>query len=484
MVKRLAILLALCLAAAVAAPTAAQAPSAPPTPLTMERAILRAFDKTEYERAATLILDYLEQWPNDPAMEYNLACAYSRLGDLEKSTSALYRAVKSGFREFDHMQTDPDLDAIRKEPMYEAILEAARRTADEAAEDALAAWKRTFGEGSYRYEIDEKRRLAFATALDEVSHREMCDMLRREADQLIDTLFGAAPSYYVLIAVPTPEHAEALFGGDDGIGGRYEHARRRLISRDIGGSLRHEFVHAFHYGHMERLGLRNPHPLWIQEGLASLYEDYEVDESGEFRFLPNERNNIVIRRAKSGRIAKWKDLFEMSSDRFMAKAGRTYPLVRSIFEFLASEGKLDDWYKAYVDVANDDPNGTTAFAAAFDKPLEDVERDWLAWIRAQPIVDHRIAFGDAALGITADQNSSNDGVKIAEVLTGSSASRARLRVGDVIVSVDGQETRSLRELQKVIGAKQVGDRVEVRARREGRYFKTTVTLHPLRSRRG
>ncbi|NIM60902.1 MAG: hypothetical protein GTO30_04390, partial [Acidobacteria bacterium] len=52
-------------------------------------------------------------------------------------------------------------------------------------------------------------------------------------------------------------------------GGIYEHERRRLIARDIGASLRHELTHAYHYADMDRLGQR--HPLWVQEGIATLY---------------------------------------------------------------------------------------------------------------------------------------------------------------------------------------------------------------------
>ena len=54
-----------------------------------------------------------------------------------------------------------------------------------------------------------------------------------------------------------------------------------------------------HYGHMARLGQR--HPLWVQEGLATLYEDYDLDTAGTVRFLPNRRHNIARRRARSGR---------------------------------------------------------------------------------------------------------------------------------------------------------------------------------------
>ena len=88
------------------------------------------------------------------------------------------------------------------------------------------------------------------------------EMLEREADQLTKTLFEKPPSYYILIAIPTPDDSDKFFHGNDSIGGMYEHTFRRLVSRDIGNSLRHEFVHALHFGHMARLD--QPHPLWAK----------------------------------------------------------------------------------------------------------------------------------------------------------------------------------------------------------------------------
>jgi tetratricopeptide (TPR) repeat protein len=448
-------------------------------PREQQRAIYRAFDRGDYERAASLIESYLEHRPNDAGMLYNLACAYAQLDRKDDAASALLKSVRAGYRDFEHMKRDPDLESIRGEELYKAILEAAQQAQTEGAEETLARWKATYGEEGYRFEIDEKHKLAFAAALDDESYAWMLDGLKKEADHLINTLFDEAPPYYVLIAVPTPEHADAIIG-DPEIGGRYEHGRRRLITRDIGGSLRHEFVHAYHFAHMERLGLRRPHPLWIQEGLATLYEDYEIEPDGTFTFVSNKRHNIVRRRARLNLLMDWRDFFELSADRFMDKASWTYPQTRSIFEFIADRGKLRDWYRAYVDNYTTDRTGVRAFEVAFGRPLEEIEDDWKKWVLARPEVDVRIVSNDAALGVTSVPNSSNDGILIDEVLPGSAAARARLRSGDVIVAIDDRPTRTMEELQRVIGSRRVGDRVEVRARRRGEYFTVTAVLRPLR----
>lgn len=446
------------------------------TALSQERAIFRAFDGRDYDRAIRLIEGYLEDRPNSPNMLYNLACAYCQVDRLEDGASTLFKAVEAGFRDFEHLRTDPDLAKLRTEPMYQAILKASRRAKTSRAEDALARWKNRFGAEAYRYEIDEQRRLTFATALDDVSHREMRSMLERQADILRKMLFGPPPDYYVLIAIPTPRDAGSLFDSES-IGGRYEHPGRWVISREIGGSLRHEFVHALHYGHMERMGLNRAHPIWIQEGLATLFEDYEI--SGDsIRFLPNERMNIVKRLGRIGRLTKWDTLFNMSSERFMGRPGQTYPQVRAIFEFIADEGKLSAWYASYVAHFEEDASGVAAFEDVFEKPIELVEDKFRRWVKRQPMVDVVVNSGDASLGIESDLNSANDGVLVMRVLPGSGAARARVRAGDVIVSIDGQHTRSFQELVKIIGTRSVGQAVELRMRRRGEYLTKRIVLQP------
>jgi hypothetical protein len=471
----------MCLVAVLTAQSLATTASGdrPLTPDELERTIFAAFDAGDHARAATLIEQYLEHWPNDPTMLYNLACAYAQSGRVERATSALFQAVQHGFRDFGHLKRDPDLEPIRHTEIYRALLEAEQRVAGDRAEELIRAWKEQFDEADYRFEIDEEHRLAFATALDETAHNEMREMLQRQADVLIETLFEAPPDYYVLIAVPTPGDARRLFGGGANIGGRYEHAAHRLVSRDIGGSLRHEFVHAMHYGHMERLGIRTPHALWVQEGLATLFEDYRFNADGGITFLPNDRHGVIQRRLKHASVMRWRQFFDLSAERFMARASWSYPMTRSIFEFLADRKLLSAWYRSYVETAPEDPSGATAFERTFDKPLESVEQEWREWLRDRPDIDREIEAGDAALGILSRPNAATDGVVVDEVLAGSSAARGRLRPGDVIVSIDDTPTRSFSELRAVVAGKQVGDRVDVRVRRNDRYLTVPLMLRPL-----
>jgi hypothetical protein len=458
----------LALAAALTAPAAAST--------SLQRRIRDSFMDGDYARAAALIEAHLVAHPGDKAMLFNAACANCRLGRIDEAASYLRRAVDAGFDDLDHLTSDPDLEPLREHPIYLAAVR--RLEADDVSEaEPLRQWRAHFGDDHYLYDLDRRRHIAYATALDRTSHEEMRRMLEQEADHLQSLLFDVTLDKYVLIAVPTPEDGRLLFNDDARAGGIYEHEKRRLIARDTGASLRHEFVHALHYAHMDRLGQR--HPLWVQEGLASLYESYALDADGNITFLPNERHNIVKGLALAGGLTRWRELFTMTDQEFMAGANRNYPQARSVFEFLAERNMLDTWYRALIDTYDDDPTGIKAFRVCFKEPLSEIEKQWRAWAHRRPKVDVAIDSGDAALGIESDLHASNDGVLIADVIPGSAAERGDLEAGDVIVAVDGQATRSLTELQTIIAAKEIGDRVTVRARRNGDYFTVVIRLRPL-----
>jgi dienelactone hydrolase len=64
-------------------------------------------------------------YPKDPTLAYNLACALARDGQKAEALKALAEAVELGFRNFEHMRADADLEALREEPDFRRLLERA-----------------------------------------------------------------------------------------------------------------------------------------------------------------------------------------------------------------------------------------------------------------------------------------------------------------------------------------------------------------------
>jgi tetratricopeptide (TPR) repeat protein len=60
--------------------------------------------------------------PRDALAHYNLACSYALLKRPEQSIKTLRRAVELGYRDFNYMKKDHDLDSIRHDPRFRQLL--------------------------------------------------------------------------------------------------------------------------------------------------------------------------------------------------------------------------------------------------------------------------------------------------------------------------------------------------------------------------
>jgi adenylate cyclase len=74
-----------------------------------DRAFLRI------ERALALL-------PDDFSTSYNAACFYAQAADRERALAALARAVEGGRGQRRWMERDPDLDALRGDPRFDALM--------------------------------------------------------------------------------------------------------------------------------------------------------------------------------------------------------------------------------------------------------------------------------------------------------------------------------------------------------------------------
>ncbi len=55
---------------------------------------------------------------------YNIACGYSRMGDADNATAWLKKAWDAGYTDRDHMTSDSDLDNIRDDARYKALMDS------------------------------------------------------------------------------------------------------------------------------------------------------------------------------------------------------------------------------------------------------------------------------------------------------------------------------------------------------------------------
>ena len=60
--------------------------------------------------------------PSDATAHYNLACRYALLKQLDLAIAMLRKAVELGYRDFQYMVKDRDLESVRKDPRYRQLL--------------------------------------------------------------------------------------------------------------------------------------------------------------------------------------------------------------------------------------------------------------------------------------------------------------------------------------------------------------------------
>lgn len=61
--------------------------------------------------------------PGNATAHYNLACSLALSQRRGDAIRALQSAVKLGYRDFDWIQQDPDLDALKQHPQFQSLLE-------------------------------------------------------------------------------------------------------------------------------------------------------------------------------------------------------------------------------------------------------------------------------------------------------------------------------------------------------------------------
>jgi len=60
--------------------------------------------------------------PRDPIAHYNLACSLALLKQTSRAFLALRKAIRLGYRDVQYMQQDPDLENLRQDPRWKAVV--------------------------------------------------------------------------------------------------------------------------------------------------------------------------------------------------------------------------------------------------------------------------------------------------------------------------------------------------------------------------
>ncbi len=427
------------------------------------RRFVKLIKKEEYEACLEVLDRSLRIDPENAVTHYNRACVLSLMDRPEEALDELETSVEQGFASFRHIERDADLDNLRQADRYRGLLARREEIQRARAERIHQQLVERFGDG-YLYEIDHENRLVFATDVDRRTLNELKAVLTAYAEAQWRDLFAHGFDQYVTVVIPRGEVRR-------GIGGYYSGATHTLVARTVGSVLQHEFTHALHGADQEGRGQK--HPIWITEGLATLFELAPVEDG---RAVPghNRRLNIIKALVERGRHIPLAELVELPHQQAMRRARIFYPQVRYLMMHLYEAGLLNAWYDAYAGSYEEDASGVRALEQVLGKPLEEIETDWIAWLGGLDALPRGIPVDHAYVGVQVAPDV--EGLKIVRVVPTSGADRAGLRPGDIIYQVNDVRTVDPEELVGLVGEHAIGDRVIVHYRRDGAYAEAAVEL--------
>ena len=143
------------------------------------------------------------------------------------------------------------------------------------------------------------------------------------------------------------------------------------------GTLVHELTHSL-------MAIDFPGaPIWISEGIASLFEQCRVEDGhllGEQNWrLPELQQGIV-----SNRLTPLKLLFKSDTKIFrMLRESLNYAQSRYFCKYLQDRGLLERVYKAFRANPDNSNSGISIVEAAFGKDIDAIEKDWIDWVELQ-----------------------------------------------------------------------------------------------------
>jgi tetratricopeptide (TPR) repeat protein len=461
-----------------------------------------AFAKGAYEEAEKLLREQLALQPRNFVIHYNLASVRGLQGDGPGSISLLLDAVDNGFTDIALARRDPALELARAQPDFAKLVDRwpdvllARLEANLAGNRTLFDKAPGFEKG-YADARDERLRLAYLSAFDARSFDAARSELVRLAQWANASVMPGIldpdqqrEDAWVVVVLPTRPHfnkwAISVYGPgairtNSMIAGSYEHDPKRLVSMDLGSTLRHEFFHALHWRDMTRRGQR--HPIWIMEGLCSLVEDYEAVPASNgapesIRPVPSWRTNVAKRLDTIRALQPIEKLATMPQLRFTgSRPLANYAQARAVFLFLSDNAKLGPWYEHYVTQGYEaDPSGVASIEAVMGAPIAEVNEQFKAWLRALPKVAEEIKPGMASLGIEVDTGTGEGPVVLSIDRPARGDKRPGLKVNDIITAIDGKAVRDIAELVRVLSAYKPGDTVTVSYRRFRLFEEAEVTL--------
>jgi C-terminal processing protease CtpA/Prc len=214
---------------------------------------------------------------------------------------------------------------------------------------------------------------------------------------------------------------------------------------------------------------RQTHPIWLVEGLATLFETARHEPS-QVTPLHSQRLAIIQQAIRARQSIPWAKLMAMEHPVFMQHALVAYAQSRYMLFYMLEKGLLKKFYDAYTEKEGytDDKSALRTIEVLFGKPIAEVENDWKQWVLAQKVPP--LPF----LGVRTKAEKGK--LLVEEVVPNSPAGKAGLKKGDLIATMDGHPVDEPNDLMEAIGNKSVGEELALQVEREGKTLDLKLKL--------
>lgn len=353
----------------------------------LSRRAVDLIDRREFADAERTLGEALAVAPENPTCLFNLACVHAAMHQARAAVEDLNRAAEAGFTDFSLLERNPIFGEVRTLPEYATLVSRKAEIAHRAAGRIVGELRERLGD-KYLIDADEKRKFVFAARTSREALDALEKSLREQAAAQAQTIFSNPSDEFIRVILATPADFARL-ESRPGVGGLYDDATRTLLVRRTGPELRHEFTHAIHAADQHALG--QAHPVWLSEGLATLYESPRVEPGaagGDKMVLPNDtwRLAAVQAAARRNTLIPLDKLLEMKRDAFTARADLAYGEAGSLLMYLFDRQKLKAFYEAYVAGYGQDASGRAALEKVSGEGMEELQTKWVRWLlpRAAP----------------------------------------------------------------------------------------------------
>ena len=217
----------------------------------------------------------------------------------------------------------------------------------------------------------------------EVVQRRAADTVRWAVERLKRDFFPSDPKEVLDIWLfkddeSYREHALEFFHDEPSSPYGYFLASGHALIMNIGtggGTLVHEIVHPFMETNFPAC------PPWLNEGLASLYEQ-SGDKGGHIVGYTNWRLPGLQEVIREGDLSSFQSLFALTAEQFYgARSGRNYAQARYLCYYLQEKGLLVDYFKKFSASVYEDYTGYKTLQEVLgEKDMAAFQKRWEAWV--------------------------------------------------------------------------------------------------------